>query len=215
MRFDRLLGAVLGLALLSAGPALAHPHVWVKSKAVIVYDPGGRVTAIRHSWVFDEPYSAYAVQGFEKGPDGKLAPDKMAELAKLNVESLAENDYFTLAKASGAKLGFDPPRNYGTSFENGALTLSFELPLKASAKPDRTFTLEVFDPSFFVDFAIAEGEDAIRLEGAPNGCALNVTRPKPAEATPPRQSVSESLFSALSAAGAGAQLGSRVLVACP
>ena len=215
MRFDRLLGAALGLLLLPSGAALAHPHVWVRSKAVIVYDGSGRVTSLRHSWVFDEAYSAYAVQGFEKGPDGKLAPDKMAELAKINVESLAENRYFTLAKGNGAKLGFEPPRNYGTSYENGALTLNFELPVKVSAKPDRTFTLEVFDPTFFVDFAIAEGEDAIRLEGAPNGCALNVTRPKPPEAAPPRQSLSDSFFSALSAAGSGAQLASRVLVACP
>lgn len=215
MRFGTLLGAALAAVLLPSASALSHPHVWVRSKAVIVYDTGGRVTTVRHSWEFDEAYSAYAVQGFEKGADGKLAPDKMAELAKLNVESLAENGYFTLAKANGAKLGFEPPQNYGTTFDKGALTLSFELPLKSSSKGDRTFTLEVFDPSFFVDFAIADGEDAIRLDGAPSGCALKVTRPRPPDAAPPRQSVTESFLSALNAAGSGPQLASRVLVACP
>lgn len=194
---------------------MAHPHVWVQSRAVLVYDPGGRITAIRHAWTFDEAYSAFAVQGFEKEPDGRFKADKMAELAKLNVESLAENGYFTLAKANGGKLSFAEPTSYGTSFENGLLTLHFELPLKAPAKADRSFVLEVYDPSFFVDFTIADGPDAVKLDGAPKGCALNVSRPKPPD--PAQQgNVSESFFSALNAASNyGAQFTSRVLVACP
>lgn len=214
MRFDLLIPAAACWCL-AASPALAHPHVWVRSKAVIVYDADGRVTAIRHGWTFDEGYSAFAVQGFEKGPDGKLAADKMAELAKTNVESLADNGFFTSAKANGAKLVFEPPTKFGTRYENGSLTLDFELPLKAPAKADRALTLEVYDPTFFVDFAIAEGHDAIQLEGAPKGCALNVSRPKPPEAAQAKN-LSESFFSALSAsANVGAQFSSRVLVACP
>jgi ABC-type uncharacterized transport system substrate-binding protein len=198
-----------------AAPASAHPHVWVKSKATILYDPSGRITALRQGWTFDEAYSAYAVQGFEKGPDGKLAPEKMAELAKINIESLAEQGFFTNAKANGAKLTFAEPVNYATSFDNNVLTLTFDLPLRSPTKADRAFTLEVYDPTFFVDFAIPEGEDAVRLEGAPKGCALNVTRPKPQEQNG-TQSVSESFFNALNAASQyGAQFAPRVLVACP
>ena len=180
-----------------------------------MYDGSGRITAIRHGWTFDEAYSSFAVQGFPKDADGKLSADKMAELAKINVESLAEQGFFTSAKANGQKVGFGEPVNYGTSFDNNVLTLTFDLPLKSPAKADRAFTLEVYDPSFFVDFAIAEGEDAVRVAGAPKGCALNVTRPKPQEPgqTP---SVSESFFNALNAASQyGAQFASRVLVACP
>ena len=213
MRFAPLGAAVAFFLMASA--AFAHPHVWIRSKAVVVYGPDGRVTAVRHLWTFDEAYSAFATQGFEKGPDGQLAADKMAELAKINVESLAENGFFTLAKANGAKLGFDPPVRYGTRFENSQLTLEFELPLKSPAKAERSFMLEVYDPTFFVDFSLADGEDAVRLEGAPKGCALNVSRPKPAAAIPPGN-LSESFFSALSAsANVGAQFSSRVLVACP
>lgn len=202
MRFAALLSSVLGLAALS-GPALAHPHVWVRSKAVVVYGADGRVTAVRHGWTFDPAYSAYAVQGFPTGPDGKPDAAKMAELAKINMESLAESGFFTRAKANGAKL------------EKGELTLSFELPLEKPAKADRAFTLEVYDPTFFVDFSIPDGDDAIRLDGAPKGCALNVTRPKKPD-VPAEASVSESFFSALSAAANyGAQFSPRVLVACP
>jgi ABC-type uncharacterized transport system substrate-binding protein len=214
MRLALRLGAVLAL-LVPASAALAHPHVWISSKATIVYDGSGRITAVRHGWTFDEAYSAYAVQGFEKGPDGKLAADKMAELAKINIESLAEQAFFTNAKANGQKLTFGEPVNYGTTYDNNALTLTFDLPLKSPAKADRAFTLEIYDPTFFVDFALAQGDEAVRLDGAPKGCALNVTRPKPQDQSTP-STVSESFFSALNAASQyGAQFSSRILVACP
>jgi ABC-type uncharacterized transport system substrate-binding protein len=214
MRFALLPSAALAFLAVVSGPALAHPHVWIKSTATLVFDGAGRVSAVRHGWTFDEAYSAYAVQGFEKGPDGKLAPDKMAELAKINMEALVENEFFTVAKANGAKLGQGAPVNYSTSFENGALTLSFELPLVAD-KPARLFVLEVYDPTSFVDFALVDGESAVRLENAPKGCALNVTRPKPPDPAE-NKGVSESFFSALTAASNyGAQFASRALVACP
>lgn len=210
----RLVPACLVLLVTSAAPVAAHPHVWVTAKAVVLYGPEARVTAIRHGWTFDEAYSAYAVQGFETGPDGKPRADKLAELAKINIESLAESGFFTQAKANGAKQAFGEPLNYATSYENGLLTLTFDLPLKVPAKADRMFTLDVYDPSFFVDFALAPGEDAVKVEGAPRGCVLKVTRPKPEAA--PAQGVSESFFSALgAAANYGAQFSSRVLVACP
>jgi ABC-type uncharacterized transport system substrate-binding protein len=206
------LAVLFGLAAL---PALAHPHVWVKSRAVVLYGPDGRVSAIRQGWSFDEAYSAYAVQGFPAGPDGKLAADKMAELAKINIESLAESGFFTQAKANGAKVAFGEPVNYATRFEGGILTLTYDLPVKPSSKPDRLFTLEVYDPSFFVDFAMADGDDAVKVEGAPAGCALKVTRPKP-DPAPPAGGVSEAFFNALNASSNyGAQFSSRVLVACP
>ena len=141
LRALRLLPVLL--CLLAVRPAEAHPHVWIQSKAVILYDEAGRVTGIRHAWTFDEAYSAFAVQGFEKGADGAFKAAQMAELAKLNVESLAESGYFTLAKANGAKVPFAEPTNYGTSFDKGALTLRFDLPLKTPAKADRAFLLEV------------------------------------------------------------------------
>jgi ABC-type uncharacterized transport system substrate-binding protein len=78
-----------GLALIGAFPASAHPHVWVTAQANVIFGPEGKITAIRHIWVFDEMYSAFVTQGV--GKDGALAtPADLAPLAKTNVESLAE-----------------------------------------------------------------------------------------------------------------------------
>jgi ABC-type uncharacterized transport system substrate-binding protein len=212
IRISHALTIVGSLGL--GAPALAHPHVWVTAKAELVYAADGKVTAVRHSWTFDQAYSAFVTQGLDKNNDGKLTPDELEELAKVNTESLADFDYFTHLKASGAKQAFDAPREAKMAFENGAATLSFHLPLKKPAA-NKALALEVYDPSFFVAFAMAEGEDAVKLANAPKGCAATVTRPKPVDAAQ-QQRLSEAFFQALTAAADyGAGQANKVIVACP
>jgi ABC-type uncharacterized transport system substrate-binding protein len=204
---------LLGL-LLTATPALAHPHVWVTTKAELVFAADGKVAAVRHRWTFDPAYSAVVTQGLDKNNDGKLTPDELQELAKVNTESLHEFDYFTVLKANGAKQAFASPTNAEMTFDNGAVTLSFHLPLKTPAR-NKTLALEVYDPTYFVAFGIAEGDDAVTLANAPQGCGKTVSRPKPIEAAQ-QQKLSEAFFEALtSAATVSATQASRIIVACP
>jgi ABC-type uncharacterized transport system substrate-binding protein len=204
------------VALLGASaPALAHPHVWITAKAEIVYGPDGKLTGVRHAWTFDPAYSAFSVQGLDKNNDGKLTPDELQDLAKVNAESLAEFDFFTVLKANGSKPAFEGPRDYRMTYEDGELTLAFVLPLKTPVRANKVLTLEVYDPTYFVDFSMAEGADAVRLAGAPKGCAATVMRPKPIKAADTQQ-LSEAFFLALTAAqNFGADAASRIIVACP
>ncbi len=196
-----------------AQPAQAHPHVWITAKAEIVYAADGNVSGVRHHWTFDAGYSAYLTQGLDKNGDGKLTPDELQDMAKENAESLVDFDYFTVLKVNGAKQAFEPPREYGMTFENGLARLSLLLPVK-SPPNGKTLSLEVYDPTFFVSFSLAEGDDAVRLAGAPKGCAATVARPKPVAAE--QQKLSESFFEALtSASNYGSNFANRAIVACP
>lgn len=207
---------ILLASLGMSAPALAHPHVWITAKAEILYGQDGKVTGVRHAWTFDAAYSAFSVQGLDKNGDGKITPDELEELAKVNAESLAEFDYFTVLKANGAKQEFDGARNYGMVFENQQITLSFELPLKTPAQSKKALSLEVYDPTYFVAFELAETEEPIRLAGAPKGCAVTLTKPKP-PASAAQQKLSEAFFEALTSGSAayGAGFSSRAIVACP
>ncbi|MGE8588364.1 MAG: DUF1007 family protein, partial [Alcaligenes sp.] len=59
-------------ALLAAGSASAHPHMWIDARAVIDVDAQHRITAVRQVWLFDEMFGAYATQGLPKGKGGSL-----------------------------------------------------------------------------------------------------------------------------------------------
>ena len=102
---------VAGFMAVFAPMAAAHPHVWVTARAQAVFNAKGEITAIRHTWTFDEMYSAFVTKG--QGKDGQLMTrEELAPLAKSNVESLAEFDYFTFAKVAGKNVEFGPPEEY-------------------------------------------------------------------------------------------------------
>lgn len=161
--------------------AIAHPHVWVDSRSDILFDDDGRIDAVRHSWTFDEMFSAFASQGLDTDGDGTLSREELQPLAQVNVESLYEFDYFTFLGVIGIDevYGvFSDPIDYWLDHDGERLTLNFTLPLTEPFDPKQGETaIEVYDPSFFVDFALAETDTAM-LVGAPAGCGLQIERAK-------------------------------------
>jgi ABC-type uncharacterized transport system substrate-binding protein len=206
---------VFATAVALSAPALAHPHVFIVARAEVIYAPDGRVTGVRQAWTFDQGYSAFLTQGLDKNGDGTLAPDEMQGLADENTAALADFGYFTVLKANGSKQDFDRPREARMSHADAAVTLEFLLPLKAPATASKALSLEVYDPTFFISFSLAPGADAIRLAGAPKGCATTVSRPKTLAAAE-QQNLSEAFFQTLTgASGFGQQFASRAIIACP
>lgn len=194
--------------------ALAHPHVFVAAKAEVIYDGDGNVLGVNHVWTFDEQYSAFATLGFAKGPDGKFDAEKMAELAKVNSESLVDFGYFTEGKAGGKKVEFASPQNARMEQNGNAITLFLSLPLKKPA-PGKTFSLEVGDPSFFVAFAFDEAKDAVVLARAPAGCSVTIKRPKADDLTNYTK-LSDQMFQQLTNKSEIANsFGNRAIIACP
>lgn len=199
----------LGLAF---SKAEAHPHVWIEAKAELVYIEGLKLQAIRHHWTFDEAYSVFAVQGLDK-KDGQVTPDALKALAKTNVEALSDFDYFTSLKANSAKQTFGIPEQEQLVFEKNRLTLSFLLPLKASAQANKLVSLDINDPTFFVSFTIINDDKAVQLEGASAQCLVTINRPKQEQV---QQSYDESFFANLqNTANLSFQLSNRVLIVCP
>jgi ABC-type uncharacterized transport system substrate-binding protein len=209
-----LAASLLMVALLGgAMPAAAHPHVWVTMKSELVYAPDGMMRGVRHAWTFDDMFSTFAVQGIQTKQKGVFTREELAPLAEVNVTSLKEFDYFTHAKADGKKALFTDPVDYWLEFKDNLLTLHFLLPLKAPIKA-RTLAMEVYDPTWFVDFTFAEGE-AVTTAGAPAGCKVDVRRPETA-AAPKGQQLGEAFFNQLSvASNYGAQFSSTAMVICP
>ena len=174
----RIILAALASLSIAAPSALAHPHVWITMKSEVVFAPDGSATGVRHHWTFDDMFSVFVTQGVDAKKKGEFTREELAPLAKVNVESLKENDFFTYAKANGKDVTFVDPVEYNLEFDpkETVLTLHFVLPLKTPLK-SKALNFEVFDPSYFVDFALAE-KDAVSLDKAPAGCQIGVAKPQ-------------------------------------
>lgn len=205
--------ACAGLAAAGTS-ALAHPHVFVAVRSVILFGPDGRVTGVRHSWTFDDMYSAFALQGLG-GAGGKPSRQELDALAKVNVEQLEETGYFTFVRADGRRIAFGPATEYSTTVdEKLLLTLHFTAPLKEPASAGRAFTMQVYDPSYYVAFDLDKG-NPVTMSSAPSGCSLNVVQPAPL--TPDLQArLNDSMGTNVSPGPeVGIRLAARVVVACP
>ena len=165
------------ISLAFALPAVAHPNVWVKATSELIYAPDGSITGIRQHWAFDDMFTAFALQGIEAKEKGKYTRDELAPLAKVNVESLKEYDYFTYATVDGKKTPLAAPApDYWLDFKDDVLTLNFTLPFKQPVKV-KDLKIEIYDPTYFIDFELAK-EMPVSLVGAPVQCKITTELPR-------------------------------------
>jgi ABC-type uncharacterized transport system substrate-binding protein len=205
---------IIVLSLIVAAPAFAHPHVWVTMHSELVYAEDGTITGIRHDWAFDDMFSAFATQGLASKVKGQFTREELSDLAKVNVESLKEYDYFTYVTADGKKAELtDPAPGYWLDYTNQILTLHFTLPFKTPVKA-KLLKIEVYDPTIFVDFEWAKDKPA-RVANLPHGCKLDVVLPR--EMTYAEgKALSEIPADAQNTTMAwGAQFANKILVNCP
>jgi ABC-type uncharacterized transport system substrate-binding protein len=208
-RLAGLAAAVCATLAITYAPAQAHPHVWVTMTSQLIYAPNGTATGIRHSWAFDDMYSAFATEGLEQKNKGVFTREELASLAEVNVSSLKEFDFFTFAKVDGKKTPLAEPVDYWLDYKNEVLTLHFTLPFKSPVKA-QNLDVEVYDPTYFVDFAFAE-KTPVALVGAPAQCKLSFAKPEDASATS-NKPIDESMFTS---GNWGAQFANKISVKCP
>jgi ABC-type uncharacterized transport system substrate-binding protein len=209
--FKRL-ALVIGM-LVAASAAQAHPHVWVTMRTALVYDADGNITGVRHAWAFDDMFSAFATQGLESKEKGKFTREELAPLAKVNVESLKEYDYFTYVTADGLKIELtDPAPDYWLDFADSVLTLNFTLPLKKPVKA-KELKVEVYDPTIFVDFEWAKDKPVSMVGG--KGCKADVVKPREMTYEESRKLAEIPADQTNTSMAWGAMFANKILVHCP
>jgi ABC-type uncharacterized transport system substrate-binding protein len=180
----RSFAPALVTALLAAptSAALAHPHAWIEMRSDVVFDEGGRVTALNIDWTFDEGYSAMAIEGLDTNGDGFYSAGELEPLAKENIEALKEYDYFVSAKAAGRKLAYGTVAEYGQIHTNGILKMHFTLPLAEPVDPRAAeFVYQIYDPTFYIAMDYPGPEAVAAIGPMPTGCKVDL-RPTPSDA---------------------------------
>jgi ABC-type uncharacterized transport system substrate-binding protein len=173
MVIQRILVAGLSM-ILSAGTALAHPHVFVDMVTEIVVSPDGKISGIAVKWGFDDAYAAIALEGMDQNGDGTYSSDELAQLTQENLESISEYGYFTVMRLAGQKLDLAGPQASSQTYIDGKLRLSFELLLKQPVDPKTgEFQVKIYDPDFYIGFNYGDTAP-ISATGLPSGCKLDL-----------------------------------------
>lgn len=201
------------IAALLPVAAAAHPHGWVDVRVEVLFDGQGRVAGLRETWLFDDYYSAYAVEGMDEDGDGAPDPARLRALLKENMTNLAEYDYFTRVTVDDGNLAFGEPGGMSSHMEGNRLEMTFELPLAEPQRPPAGgLVYAVYDPTYYIEMLHAESDDAIRLIGAPTGCGASLEEPNPSLETVTLAASLDRMQTATD--GLGALFAQRVTVRC-
>jgi ABC-type uncharacterized transport system substrate-binding protein len=182
-------------------------------KSEVLYAPDGTITGVRHAWAFDDMFSTFATQGLESKEKGKFTREELSPLAKVNIESLKEYDYFTYATADGKKVEMtDPLPDYWLDYADSVLTLNFTIPFKAPVKA-KELKIDIYDPTIFVDFSF-DKKSPVKLVGTTQ-CKLDIALPREMTFAEGKKLSEIPADQPNTTMAWGAQFANKILVHCP
>ena len=211
----RLLIIIFGLFLLTPTQLVfAHPHVWTDMTIKILFDDTGRAYGLHQTWLFDDYYTAYAVEGTDRNGDGTPNQEELDEILKVNMEHLKEYGYFTEAMIKEKPLKLKPVTDMSTRMVDKRLEMSFVTPFEEPVSvAGKSFSYAIFDPTYYVDMLHAEIDMPVIISGAPDGCEYKLTPPNPNPSAVAQAAMLDS--SQRGETGLGSFFAERVSLTCP
>jgi ABC-type uncharacterized transport system substrate-binding protein len=174
-RHRTLFAASAFVASVTAGPAAAHPHVFIDNAVGFTFTDG-KVAAVQLEWAFDEVFSGDIIHDYDKNKDGKFDADETARIEQEAFSNLKNYHYFTYVWVDGKAQHPTMAKSFAVRFHADTVVYSFVVPLVAPVDPRRNrLEIAIYDESYYVEVAL-ERRIPIRLEGkGSNGCQTKVT----------------------------------------
>lgn len=166
MRSPSIVILLLACAVMLALPARssAHPHVFVDTSLVFVFDETG-LQEVRQNWLFDDIFTQAILGDLELTPqtlESTLGQEKIRQGA---FAYLANYDYFTFIEAGGKRVPIQPPSDFKASIRDGRLVYDFSLPIGLPLSDIKNFRLGVFDKEYYSDIVLVDGGVAFEIDG--------------------------------------------------
>lgn len=164
------------VSCLAAGPALAHPHVFIDTGIEILLNDRNEATGLRITWTYDDLYSLYIVgdMGLDPDWDGTLTPEEVAKLSGFDMDWIEGFAGDTYALMAGTPLELSGPRDWTAGYAGGKITSThvrdFAAPVAVGAEP---LIVQAYDPGYYVAYTIPG--DPVVTGGA--GCSAQVFVP--------------------------------------
>jgi tRNA threonylcarbamoyladenosine biosynthesis protein TsaE len=163
--------------------AKAHPHIWIDGTVELVFNVQGQAAVVRQSWLFDELFSTYALQGMPRDKTGQVPAKELEKITQEWMTALGEPEshFFTKITLGGKALANGAPQNAKTTWDPkaGQLVLSFDLPIEPATTVGASgMEIDIQDPSYFVAFNY-KGLKSFKGVDLPSRCKLSYMPPRP------------------------------------
>jgi len=166
---------VLSLLCVAAGPAAAHPHVFIDNIVTFVF-AGGKLTGLRLLWGFDAIYSQALLEDFDSDHDGKFSAAEMAKMKKTSLTGLKPFGFFTHIWVDGKPMKDFDATDLSATRHGDFVLYDMQIQLGKPLDP-RTNRIEasIFDDSYYIDVALNSAHPVV-FAGIPDGqCSYKVT----------------------------------------
>ena len=166
----RLVLAVAGvLAGAGAGPAAAHPHVFMDTVLEVIRDGAGRAVSLRVTWTYDPFFSLVLVteRGLDPDGDGVLTDAETAALQGFDMNWQPGFAGDTYAFAGEAAVALSGPRDGVARYEGGQIVSSHIRDLAAPV--EGLLVVKNYDPTYYTEYTIREV--------VAEGCAVEIVAP--------------------------------------
>lgn len=172
---------MLALALLApAAAAEAHPHIWIRATATMQFE-GGKITGIRHEWMFDDFFSNALISDFDKNKNKQFDPDEVKELEANAFVALKEFGFFTHVRVAGKAVTIETTRDFAPSIKDGKVVYNFTAVLPQPVDPRAMkFDAGVYDHSYYVDVEVNPQIGVKLAGGGAEACKFAVVEDKEA-----------------------------------
>ena len=160
--------AVAGMMAL-AGPAGAHPHVFMDTALEVIRDAEGRAVSLRVTWTYDPFFSLVLIteRGLDPDGDGTLTPEETAALQGFDMNWDPGFPGDTYAFAGETPVALSGPRDGVARYEGGQIVSSH---IRDLAEPVAgRLVVKNYDPTYYTEYTIR----AVTAEG----CATEIIAP--------------------------------------
>ncbi|QYK43118.1 MAG: DUF1007 family protein [Paracoccaceae bacterium] len=173
--------AAMTIAFGLAGPAHAHPHIFIDTGLEVIFDTEGRATAVRVTWTYDDFYSLLMIEDrkLDADYDGVLTPEEEAQLSGFDMDWDPDylGDLYVLAGEFEVPLS--RPSDWSASYADGRITSTHLRTFVEPLAPGADLVIQVYDPGYYTAYFI-EGQPV--LTGAGSTCTVQVFEPDRAAA---------------------------------
>lgn len=144
--------------VLSAGQVFSHPHVFVDAGIEIELDDKG-IKGIWQYWTFDEYYSAWLVNEYDRDPAGDFTEDALKLIYEQTFMNLKHHGYFTKIIQGKEKSAATHVEHFSVKIQNNHAVYSFFVPLGINiGSSGQDIYVAVYDESFFCQVVFPAGQ---------------------------------------------------------